>query len=159
MNTINQLAARYRKMSAHVKRADAKIQKAKTHMQQLNQDRNQLVQELEQMRVILDYCVVTGESPVQAQLSHTLEQMQTKIQDHRRRLRMDVLYYTPSGSSVAVSTTGLNTMISKAHTGSGATGAIGAPYVIPFTSPISVSSLSSTYQINDEIDLTNLNIS
>jgi DNA-binding protein YbaB len=155
MNTINQLAAKYRKMNAQVKRADTQIQNAKKHVHQLGQARNQLLQELDQLRVLMDYCVITGETPVQAQLSHTHEQMQAKINDHRRQLRAEDFYFTTGGSSVTVGTTGLSTL--NISTGpQGATGALGVAGIYAPTCISSMStSLSSLDVIQDEIDLVN----
>lgn len=105
MNTINQMAQKYRKLCKQVQRTDAKILKVKQQAHQLSQARNQIIQEMDHLRVLLDHCVVTGESPVQAQLSHSHAQMQVHVQEHRRQLRLDEYYFTSTGSSVTVGPT------------------------------------------------------
>lgn len=116
MNTITQMAHKYRKLCKQVQQTDAKILKVKQQAHQLNQARNQIIQEMEQLRVLLDHCVVTGESPVQAQLSHTHTEMHVKVAEHRRQLRMDEYYFTSSGSSVTVGISGLVNSVTSTST-------------------------------------------
>ena len=110
------MAHKYRKLCKQVQQTDAKILKVKQQAHQLNQARNQIIQEMEQLRVLLDHCVVTGESPVQAQLSHTHTEMHVKVAEHRRQLRMDEYYFTSSGSSVTVGISGLVNSVTSTST-------------------------------------------
>ena len=94
MNTINQLARQYRKTNDQLSRMDKKLHAAKKHMRDLGEARRRISQDLEQIKLLLDYCVITGEPPLQARLSHTHEQMHASIQDHRTRTGTDVYYHT-----------------------------------------------------------------
>lgn len=107
MNTLTQMARTYRNMCKQVQRTDAHIRKAKARVHELSHARNQTVQELDHLRTLMEYCVVTGEEPTQAKLSHTVEQMNITINEHRRHMRMDEFYYTTSSSTITVGTTGL----------------------------------------------------
>jgi hypothetical protein len=146
MNTITQMAHKYRKLCKQVQQADAKILKVKQQAQQLNQIRNQIIQEMEHLRVLLDHCVVTGESPVQAQLSHTHTQMHVKVSEHRRQFRMDDYYFTSSGSTVTLGTLGptLSTI------SMGPTITATPSHIHTITAPA-----STNYTMLDEIDLSN----
>ena len=140
------MAHKYRKLCKRVQQADAKILKVKQQAHQLNQARNQIIQEMDQLRVLLDHCVVTGESPVQAQLSHTHTEMHVKVAEHRRQLRMDEYYFTSSGSTVTLGT--LGSTLSTISIGSTITATPSHTHKI--TSPS-----STNYIMLDEIDLSN----
>lgn len=154
MNTLKQMARTYRNMCKQVQRQDAQIREAKTKLHALGQARNQTIQELEYLKTLMDYCVITGEQPTQAKLSHTGEQMNVHINEHRRHMRMDDFYYTPSGSTVTISTTGLSSLLGA----QGATGAYGVPGVTASISTsaypyVSMTSAGSSSIIQDELDL------
>ena len=154
MNTMTQMARTYRNMCKQVQHQDAHIREAKAKLHALSKARNQTIQELEYLRTLMEYCVITGEEPTQAKLSHTVEQMNNTISEHRRHMRMDDFYYTPSGSTVTISTTGLSSLLGA----QGATGAYGVPGVTASISTssspyVSVTSTGSSLLIQDELDL------
>lgn len=154
MNTLKQIARTYRNLCKQVQQSDAHIRKARAHVHDLTHKRNQTIQELAQLRTIMEYCVITGQEPTQAKLSHTQEQMQDVIKEHRRHMGMDDFYYTNSGSTVTISTTGLSSLLgAQGATGTsismgaaGSNGPTGYPYV-------SVTSAGSHLIINDDVNL------
>jgi hypothetical protein len=148
MNTISQLARTYRNMCKQVQLADERIKKAKAHVAELSKERFAIMQELEHMRLLMDYCVITGENPTQAKLSHTLDQMSHVVSEHRRHMRVENdFYYTSSGSTVTINSAGSGTFLG-AHT---VTNALSKP----LTSNPTISGLGSHHHnlLNDEVDL------
>jgi regulator of replication initiation timing len=139
MNTISQLARNYRKLCKQVRQADDRIQKAKSHVHELVKARHHITQELEQLKTVLDYCVISGDNPTQAQLSHTLEQMNHAIHEHRRHVRAESDYiYTSNLGNVTI-----NNMVPHNHILSGK---ICAPVTTAYTN------MATTNSIQDEID-------
>jgi hypothetical protein len=158
MNTLTQMARTYRSMCKQVKSTDSQIRKVRAQLNELGKCRNRIIQDMEQLRTLMDYCVITGEEPTQAKLTHTVEQMNTTISEHSRHMRPDEFYYTVGGSSVTVS---------KAAPGSvlGSQGPLvsygGAGVVTTTTTTIntnnhactSTTSAGSSLMVQDELDL------
>lgn len=138
MNTLSQLSRTYRNLCKQVQQADARIHKAKAHVHELGRDRQLIIQELEQLRTLMDYCVITGENPTQAKLSHTLDQMNHVIQEHRRQMRLESDYIYSSG--------GINLNTSTLHS----TILNGALGVTPYTT---TSCVSHSHNLQDDMDL------
>lgn len=131
MNTLAQMARKYRGMCKQVQSTDNQIQKVRAHLNELGQSRNRIIQDMEQLKTLIDYCVITGTEPTQALLSHSVEQMNTVINEHDRNTRFKDNYYTLGGSSVTVinthnttATHGLSNMLTATPT-SGAYGSMG----------------------------------
>jgi hypothetical protein len=163
MNTLTQMARTYRSMCKQVKRTDAQIRKVKAQLNELGKQRNKVIQDLEQLKTLIEYCVITGEDPTKAKLSHTVEQMHITINEHRRHTRMEDFYYTTGGSTVTTSTSTINSTISPTSLSSlvGAQGAISTNVNLagvahtgatgyPF---VSITSQGSNLIIQDELDL------
>lgn len=68
---------------------------ARDHVHDVSQSRAQIAQELDALKILIEYCVISGENPTQAKLSHTVSQMNHLIQEHHRHVRSDSdFYYT-----------------------------------------------------------------
>lgn len=79
MKTLMQLTKKYRSQLNAVNKIHQQIallhQQEKTHREKIHQ----LTTEIEFTKLLLDYCVLTGESPVEALLKNTKEQLVNKI--------------------------------------------------------------------------------
>jgi len=150
MTTLTQMAHTYRKLCKQVQHTEARLQKVKQQANQLNQHRNQIIQEMEHLRTLMDHCVVTGESPVQAKLSHSHQEMAVKVQEHRRQLRMDEYYFTNPSATISLNHSGLLSSLNNVSC-THAAGTISAPM---HTHTIT-SQTHTTHPMLDEIDLSN----
>jgi hypothetical protein len=99
MTTLNQLTKKYRKLCAQPKQWDRKLEKAKAHMRTLQDAKHKCLMNIENTKLLIDYCVITGECPTQAQLSHTVNQMQDIVQYHARIMSTE--YSHMAATSVA----------------------------------------------------------
>lgn len=100
MKTLNQLARRYRQLCKGPSRVDQQINKLREQLSRLNQQRQKMLGEIEHTQLLLNYCVVSGESPPQAALSHTNEQMQAALEEHQRLVKENRIYYDPSLATI-----------------------------------------------------------
>ena len=100
MKTLNQLARRYRQLCKGPSRVDQQINKLREQLSRLNQQRQKMLGEIEHTQLLLNYCVVSGESPAQAALSHTNEQMQAALEEHQRLVKENRIYYDPSFATI-----------------------------------------------------------
>ena len=82
MSTVNQLSRQYRKLCKKTQTIDKQIQKLSQTGKVLRDARRACVQEIETTKLLIDYCVITGESPTQAQLSHTTDQIRQIVETH-----------------------------------------------------------------------------
>lgn len=138
MKTLNQLARRYRQLCKGPSRVDQQINKLREQISQLSQQRQKMTSEIEHTKLLLNYCFVSGESPAQAALSHTNEQMQAALEEHQRLVKESGFYYDPS-----LATIGTVTISNHGH----------------WTKPVSITggiSSAGTITVNSGIDTINL---
>lgn len=138
MKTLNQLARRYRQLCKGPSRVDQQINKLREQLSRLNQQRQKMLGEIEHTQLLLNYCVVSGESPAQAALSHTNEQMQAALEEHQRLVKENRIYYDPSFATI-------NTVTISNHS--------------HWTKPVSVTggiASAGTITVNSGIDTINL---
>lgn len=77
--TLSQLTTQYRQGRQAVKRLDAKIEKLREAAAELRTQQDAIREELQESRIIIDFCIETGLSPVEAKLKHSLKEMQSFI--------------------------------------------------------------------------------
>jgi hypothetical protein len=138
LKTLNQLARRYRQLCKGPSRVDQQINKLREQLSRLNQQRQKMLGEIEHTQLLLNYCVVSGESPAQAALSHTNEQMQAALEEHQRLVKENRIYYDPSFATI-------NTVTISNHS--------------HWTKPVSVTggiASAGTITVNSGIDTINL---
>lgn len=104
MKTLNQLARRYRQLCKGPSRVDQQINKLREQISRLSQQRQKMTSEIEHTKLLLNYCVVSGESPAQAALSHTNEQMQAALEEHQRLVKDSGFYHDPSLATIGTLT-------------------------------------------------------
>lgn len=105
MTTIHQLAQQYRRLCAQVSSADLDIQTAKKRLEESEKSRNRIIKDMDELRVLMDYCIISGDSPEQAKLTYSLTEMETKILEHRSQHRTNDFYYVDHGQSAAIRST------------------------------------------------------
>lgn len=138
MKTLNQLARRYRQLCKGPSRVDQQINKLREQISRLSQQRQKMTSEIEHTQLLLNYCVISGESPAQAALSHTNEQMQAALEEHQRLVKENRIYYDPS-----LATIGTVTISNHGH----------------WTKPVSITggiASAGTITVNSGIDTINL---
>ncbi len=102
MITINQLNAQYRKLCAQ----SAKLDQKRVHLQQeldsINQARYALINQIHAHKYLIDYCVITGHTPTQAQLSHNSDEIKQLVDAHYEQYAPHdrFLYNMATGSSL-----------------------------------------------------------
>jgi hypothetical protein len=77
--TLSQLTTQYRQGRQAVKRLDAKIEKLREAAAELRTQQDALREELQESRIVIDFCIETGLSPVEAKLKYSLKEMQSFI--------------------------------------------------------------------------------
>ena len=104
MKTLNQLARHYRQLCKAPARIDQQSRKLKEQLQQLSSQKQSLVAEIDRTKTLLDYCIVSGESPAQAALSHTTEQLQASLDTHRNVVGTHSgIYYDVAPNTLTIS--------------------------------------------------------
>lgn len=83
MKTLHQLSRQYRQQLAHKKKLRDQVLDLKIKVDDINRAIEQLNRQLASTKVLIDYCVVTGESPAEAILRNTHEQIQQTVIDIR----------------------------------------------------------------------------
>jgi hypothetical protein len=89
MTTLHQLSKKYRKLCETPQKWDAQLQEARDHIKNIQESKRACLQNIENTKILIDFCVITGESPVQAQLSHTLPQMKETVHRHVQGIYSD----------------------------------------------------------------------
>ena len=100
MNTLNQLARRYRQLCKGPARIDQQLNKLKEEFGRLQQQKHSMLAEIDHTKQLLLYCVVSGESPAEAALRHTRDQIQTALEEHQSLVRESGFYYDPSHTTI-----------------------------------------------------------
>lgn len=92
MQTLAQAAKAYQNLCKQVHRLDSEMDKVRQQHHQLRNQKNKIQDELRTLKNLIDHCVITGESPSQALLSHTREQIENLVIQHNNSLNQDTLY-------------------------------------------------------------------
>lgn len=79
MKTLAQAAQSYRQQLQQIKKHEQLIQKTRADLKQLQDAAVKKTHELNKLKQLIDYCVITGESPAEAILKNTPEQIQQHI--------------------------------------------------------------------------------
>jgi len=107
MTTMHQLSKKYRKLCEKPQKWDAQLQAARDHIKHIQESKRVCLQNIENAKILIDFCIITGESPVQAQLSHTLPQMKETVQRHIQgiysdHIQLDINYNYNSASAKTI---------------------------------------------------------
>jgi hypothetical protein len=100
MKTINQAIRRYRALCQARSSLNAKEDKLREKMTELRTLHQKKTAEIKKLRQVIDYCVITGQSPTQALLSNTPEQIETALIHHQQENESYGFITVPSFNSV-----------------------------------------------------------
>lgn len=114
MTTIHQLHKKYRKLYAQTQRIDQKLRKLRETGMHMQEAKKSCVTEMSNLKTLIDYCMITGEEPTQAQLSHTLIEIQSHVQIHAHGMNLQNTFYHDAQGASTISTL---TTSSLTHTG------------------------------------------
>lgn len=99
MSTFNQLTRSYRQHKKTATKIQRQIQLLQEKVQKLRGQENDIKRDLRLTKSLIDYCVETGESPVEAQLKNT----PAEIVEYVGKLHLDLTYghdmFSSSGST------------------------------------------------------------
>jgi hypothetical protein len=113
MSTFSQLTRSYRQNKRAVAKVQQQIQALQEKMKELRTHENDLKKDLRLTKSLIDYCVETGESPVEAQLKRTPYEIVDYVQqtDLERTYGHDLFSSTQPGfiTSSSMINTGINT--------------------------------------------------
>ena len=112
MKTLAQAVKQYQKLHKESKNLEAAMQKVQQQHHELKNYKNKKYEQMRSLKNLIDHCVITGESPSQALLSHTAEQIETSVQEHNSSVNRDI-YYIDSGLITINSLTSTAPLISS----------------------------------------------
>jgi hypothetical protein len=99
MSTFNQLTRSYRQHKKTATKIQRQIQLLQEKVQKLRGQENDIKRDIRLTKSLIDYCVETGESPVEAQLKNT----PAEIVEYVGKLHLDLTYghdmFSSSGST------------------------------------------------------------
>lgn len=98
MKTLGQLTKKYRSQLKSVAKIREQIDVLNKQHQEYQHQIDCLNKEITFTRALVDYCVLTGESPAEAVLKNTRDQIQMKIYE---LTNFNVAYTTPSWGNVS----------------------------------------------------------
>lgn len=100
MKTLNQLAKKYRQQIQHKKHIQEKLAVLRDQEISLQRQIDSMDKDIWSTKQLIDYCVLTGDSPVQAVLQNNREDINRVLSNH------DVAKSAVSMSQLAVSNMG-----------------------------------------------------
>ena len=115
MRTLNDLSKKYRSEKTALKKLLAQRSKLAEQQQKLQERERELRRGLTNLKTLIDFCIETGESPVEAQLKNT----PNEISEHMNKVTMDSYSGTDSiylAQGLNITNSGLNSITSGTWT-------------------------------------------
>jgi len=150
MKSLSQMIRQYRQGQTQLQRYNTRIEKLQQKINEIRNHQNELQKEVQNTRTVIDFCIETGQSPVEAKLRNTLAQMENET--YKSRDSYDASGYTTL-TSVGLGAYTINGTIGStlSQTGSyihGASGIIGTNHNNGILNPGNISvagAAGSTY--------------
>lgn len=79
MKTLGQLTKKYRSQLCSVRKIREQIDQLHRQQQEYHDQIDSLTKEISFTKILVDYCVLTGESPAEAVLKNTHDQLKIKV--------------------------------------------------------------------------------
>ena len=71
MKSLSQMIRQYRQGQTQLQRYNTRIEKLQQKINEIRNHQNELQKEVQNTRTVIDFCIETGQSPVEAKLRNT----------------------------------------------------------------------------------------
>lgn len=85
MTTLTHLQKQYRRLCAQAAKMDQKRLKIQQAAEALKLAKSQVIQQIIDHKYLIDYCVITAQTPTQASLSRTREEIKAVVETHHNQ--------------------------------------------------------------------------
>jgi hypothetical protein len=114
-NTINGLIGEYRQLRKNVARIDNKINSLNKRAKTLVDEQDSLYSEIREKKALINYCIETGETPIEAKLKRTVQEMEAYCINKNNIHRFDRYSGIVAGSNSPISGANAYSMISSSY--------------------------------------------
>lgn len=90
---INVLSEEFRNLHKQLQSLETQQNQLKHEIKAVDHHKQGVLKEIKNLKILIDYCTLTGEDSIQAKLSHTIQEMEHYVTEQMQKLQLDMPYF------------------------------------------------------------------